>query len=84
MDRLLDQAQRAGCDVTLAKMVLATRSVSTSQVLDILGDPDKTSSCKIIFQTVQEIITIIILNERLSLCREITTEMKMTTLQVSS
>ena len=69
LDRLLDQAQRAGCDVTLAKMVLATRSVSTSQILDIFDDwsrQDKLLQNHLSNRPVdREIITIIILNERL-------------------
>lgn len=36
LDKLLDQAQKAGCDVTLAKMVLATREMAAEMKMTTL------------------------------------------------
>ena len=71
LDKLLDQAQKAGCDVALAKMVLATRLVVLTWLI-WTKDP---------FAPLRALVD----NKNIIfLLREMGAELKMTTLQVAS
>ena len=71
LDKLLDQAQKAGCDVALAKMVLATRLVVLTWLI-WTEDP---------FAPLRALVD----NKNIIfLLREMGAELKMTTLQVAS